>query len=318
MSYNLTPFTSEYLGPAVALFIANYRREQEYSPLLPTRAIDDPAWIRDALAAGLDNPGVAVMQNDRLVAYMLTSTHFPWKGQHVALTREYGHSATTSDKETLYQLMYMHLAQTWVDSHSHLHAIGYLAHDDVLRETLYQLGFGAIVTERLRDLSPIDAPADIAIVEERDVYKLADLELEHNRYYFKAPIFLTRDTDRNAMLADLDEHVQAGDVFFTHYEDGVPRANMIVGRVISNPEGEGFLLWDTNTAQIKGAYMQPQMQGKGVGAALLNRAIQWAQAQGYARLFVEHETANFFGGHFWRKYFAPFLYYAMRYVDNTI
>lgn len=324
MTYQLMPFTQEHLDSAVALFGESYRQEREHSPMLPARAIDDPAWIHDALADCLDNalwnsdPGVAVMQDDRLAAYMVTGAQFPWKGQHVALVPEYGHSATTSDKETLYQLMYMHLAQTWVDNHIHLHIIGHLAHDDALRDTLYQLGFGAIVTERLRDLSPIDTPTDIAVVEEPDVHKLADLELEHNRYYFKAPIFLTKDTDRSAMLADLDEHVQADDVFFTHYEDGVPRANMIVGRVISNPEGEGFLLWDTNTAQVKSAYVQPGVRSKGVGTALLSRAIQWAQAQGYARLFVEHETANFYGGHFWRKHFSPYLYFSMRYVDNTI
>jgi GNAT superfamily N-acetyltransferase len=318
MTYHLIPFTHEHLDPAVTLFHISYQQEREHNPLLPTRALDDPTWIRDTLAACLDNPGVAVMQNDRLAAYMITGAQFPWKGQRAALVPEYGHSATSADKETLYQRMYMHLAQLWVDDHVHLHLIGHFAHDEVLQETLYQLGFGAIVAERFRDLSPIDAPTDVAIVEESDVHKLADHELEHNRYYLRAPIFLTRDTDRSAILADLDVHTQAGDVFFVYYEDGKPRADMIVGRTISNPEGEGFLLWDTNTALIKGAYVQPEMRGKGVGAALLNHAIHWAQAQGYARLFVEHETANFYGGHFWRKYFAPYLYFSMRYVDNSI
>jgi GNAT superfamily N-acetyltransferase len=318
MTYTLIPFTQKHLEPAVALFSESYRQEQEHSPLLPTRARDDPAWIREALSACLDNPGVAVMQNNRLAAYMVTGVQFPWKGQRAALVPEYSHSAIAPDKETLYQRMYMHLAQLWVDDHVHLHLIGHLAHDKVLQETLYQLGFGAILAERLRDLSPIDAPTDIAVVEERDVRKLADLELEHNCYYPKAPIFITKNTERSAMLADLDEHAQAGDVFFTYHEDGIPRANMIVGRSASILEGEGFLLRDTNTAQIKGAYVQPDMRGKGVGAALLNRAIQWAQVQGCARLFVEHETANFYGSHFWRKHFTPYLYFSMRYVDNTI
>lgn len=324
MSYHLTPFTAEHLEPAVALFVEGYRQERVHSPLLPTRAIDDPAWIRDALSTCLDNalwnsdPGVAVIQNDRLAAYMVTGAQFPWKGQRVALTPEYGHSAIIKDKERLYQLMYMHLSQTWVDNDIHLHVIGHFAHDDILRETLYHLGFGAILAERLRDLSPIDAPTDVAIVEEPDVHKLADLELEHNRYYFKAPIFLTKDTDRSAMLADLDEHVQAGDVFFTHYEDGAPRGNMIVGPSNSTLEGEGLLLQNTNTAQVKSAFVKPETRSKGVGTALLNRAIQWAQAQGCARLFVEHETANFYGSHFWCKHFTPYLYFSMRYVDNTI
>jgi len=223
MADTLIPFTQKHLDTAVALFRESYRKEREHSPLLPTRALDDPTWLRDALAACLDNalwnsdPGVAVMRDARLAAYMVTGAQFPWKGQRVALVPEYGHSAITEDKETLYQRMYMHLAQIWVDAHTHLHIIGHLAHDDILRETLYQLGFGAILAEQLRDLSPIDAPTDIAIVQEPDIHKLADLELEHNRYYPKAPVFLTKDTDRSAMLADLDEQAQAGDAFFTYY-----------------------------------------------------------------------------------------------------
>jgi GNAT superfamily N-acetyltransferase len=318
MTYSLVPFAQEHLDPAVALFRESYRQEREHSPLLPTRLLDDPVWIRDALSTRQNNPGVAVLQDGQLVAYMITGAQFPWKGQRAALVPEYGHSATTPDKETLYQRMYMHLAQVWVDDHSHLHLIGHLVHDKALQETLYQLGFGAIVAERLRNLSSIDAATDIDVVQERDAHKLVDFELEHNRYYPRAPIFLTRDTDRSAMLADLDEHEQAGDVFFTYYEDGMLRANMIVGHTNPNHEGEGFLLWDTNTAQVKSAYAQPDVRGKGIGTALLNRAIQWARAQGFARLFVEHETANFYGSHFWRKHFAPYLYFSMRYVDNTI
>jgi GNAT superfamily N-acetyltransferase len=318
MTSRFIPFTQAHLNAAVALLGESYRQERASSPLLPTRVLDDPAWIRDALAARLENPGVAVLQDERLVAYMVTGAQFPWKGQRVALVPEYGHSAMAADKEILYQRMYMHLSQLWVDNQIHLHIIGHFAHDDVVRETLFQLGFGAILAERLRELSPIAVPKDVAIVEEPDVHKLADLELEHNRYYPRAPIFLTKDTDRSAMLADLDEHAQAGDVFFVYDADGVPRASMIVGPSNSTIEGEGVLLQNTNTAQVKSAFVQPGTRSKGIGAALLSRAIQWAQAQGYARLFVEHETANFYGSRFWRKHFTPYLFFSMRYVDNTL
>ncbi|MFN2109523.1 MAG: GNAT family N-acetyltransferase [Anaerolineae bacterium] len=316
MTCQLIPFTQAYLDAAVALFRESYRQEREHSLLLPTRALDDPTWIRDELSGCLENPGVAVEQDGQLAAYMITGAQFTWKGQRTALVPEHGHSAIGEDKEILYQRMYMYLSQLWVDDHTHMHIIGHFAHDKVLQETLYQLGFGAILAERLRDLSSIDAPKDINIVEEPDVHKLVDHELEHNHYYPKSPIFITKNTDRSAMLADLDEHVQAGDVFFVYFEDGVPRADMIVGT--STLDGEGFLLQKTNTAQIKGAYAQPEMRSKGVGTALLSRAIEWVRAKGYARLFVEHETANFYGGHFWRKHFAPYLYFSMRYVDNTI
>jgi GNAT superfamily N-acetyltransferase len=91
---------------------------------------------------------------------------------------------------------------------------------------------------------------------------------------------------------------------------------MIVGN--STIDGEGFLLQNTNTAQIKSAYARPDIRRKGIGKALLQRGIAWSQAHGYERIFVEHETANFSGSIFWQKYFNPYLYFSMRYIDNTI
>ena len=212
--------------------------------------------------------------------------------------------------------MYLHLAQQWAEDRRHLHLIGHFAHDAVLQQTLFQLGYGAIVGERLRDFSPISDVRACIIVEEQDVEKLLPLELEHRAYYPKSPIFIFKSTDEEEALSDLQEHREQGDVFFVYYENDVPCAYMIVGT--SALEGEGFLLRHTNTAQVKSAYARPALRGKGIGKALLQRVIAWSQQQGYARLFVEHETANFYGGHFWRTHFAPYVYFSMRYIDNGI
>jgi GNAT superfamily N-acetyltransferase len=118
------------------------------------------------------------------------------------------------------------------------------------------------------------------------------------------------------VLAELEAHAQQGDVFFVYDEQDEPCAYMIVGE--STIGGEGFLLEQTNTAQIKSAYVRPEVRGKGIGAALLQRAIAWSQQQGYARVFVEHETANVYGGNFWCTYFSPYLYASKRYIDITL
>ena len=55
-----------------------------------------------------------------------------------------------------------------------------------------------------------------------------------------------------------------------------------------------------------------------VGKALLQRVVKWSKENGYDRLFVEHETANYYGGNFWTSYFDPYMYFSMRYVDNTL
>ena len=316
MPSSLVPFTQDYLEPAVELFIARYKSEQEHSPLLPSRVIDEPAWIRGVLASKLANPGVVVVEQDRVLAYMVTGDQFQWKGQQAAIILEYGHAAVVAQKRELYQRMYMELAQGWANQRIHLHLIRHFAHDTILQETLYQLGFGAILAERLRDVSPVAERNDVAIRVEQDVSKLIRLQTEHNRYYPHAPIFIQKPTDTQDVLAELEAHAQQGDVFFVYDEQDEPCAYMIVGT--STVGGEGFLLEQTNTAQIKSAYARPEARGKGIGAALLQHAIAWLQQQRYERVFVEHETANIYGGNFWGTYFSPYLYASMRYIDPTL
>ena len=81
MPYRIDPLTQEYLEPTLALFIENYKYEQEHSPLLPSRVIDEPTWIRDVLQSKLANPSVAVVEQNQLLAYMVTGDQSWWKGQ---------------------------------------------------------------------------------------------------------------------------------------------------------------------------------------------------------------------------------------------
>jgi hypothetical protein len=165
MSSSLVSFTEDFLESAVKLFLGTYRQEQRHSPLLPSYLLEDPTPIRQALAARLAHPGVAIVQGRQVLAYMLTGDQFPWKGQQAALVPEYGHAAVEENKRDLYWRLYMALAQTWADQHIHLHLLGHFAHDPVLHDTIYHLGFGAILAERLRDLSAVaGAPEVVAAI----------------------------------------------------------------------------------------------------------------------------------------------------------
>jgi GNAT superfamily N-acetyltransferase len=311
------PFTQDHLEPAVELFIENYKHEREQSPLLPPRVIDDPAFIRGALQSTLANPGVVVVEQDRVLSFIITGDRFNWKGQQAAIVLEHGHAAIATNKRELCQRMYMSLAREWASQNIHLHLIRHFAHDTLLQETLYQLGFGAILAERLRDCSAIDGRSGVAVRIEQDVSKLISLQTEHNRYYPQSPIFISKPTEAQKVRAALEAHAQLGDVFFVYYEQDEPCAYMIVGGSAIGG-GDGFLLEQTNTAQIKSAFARPEFRGKGIGAALLRGAIAWSRQHGYERVFVEHETANVYGGNFWRTYFTPYLYSSMRYIDNTL
>jgi GNAT superfamily N-acetyltransferase len=314
--YDVVPFTHDHLESAVRLFVEGYRQERDSSPLFPSRASDEPDWIHSSLESLITNPGVAVLHEGKLAAFMLTGLQFPFKGELAVQVPEFCHASVLHDKEELYQIMYMRLAGEWAESHIHLHIIGHFAHDTILQGVLYRIGFGAILAEGLRDFSEIYGIREVDIVEETDVGRLLDIQVEHSYYYRGSPIFILKNTGRNENLSTLESAAGRGDTFFVYYEQNEPCAYLIVGE--SSTGGEGFLLRGTNTAQIRSAYARPHVRRTGIGKALLQCAIDWSREHGYKRLFVEHETANYFGGNFWRSYFTTYLYYSMRYIDNAI
>ena len=316
--YQIVPFTADHLGAAVELFICDYRREQQDSPLLPSETIDSGDRACNAIKPLLPNPGVAVLRDNQVVAFMLSGYRFPFKGQKAIIVPEYCHASVLADRGELYQIMYMRLASEWVRDHIHLHVIGHFAHSTVLWESLYQLGFGAIIAEALRDLSRVQGANTKDIVKETDVERLLDISIQDSHCYREAPIFIVKETEADERRAILESSIREGDMYFVFYENDEAGAYLSVGESASGTLKEGFLLRDTCTAEIKNAFVKPHIRGKGIGKSLLQRAADWSIEYGYERLFVEFETANYFGGNFWRSHFTPYLYFSMRYVDNTI
>ena len=317
-NYQIVPFTADHLRGAVELFVCDYRREQEESPILPSETVDDAERIYHAIKPLAANPGVAVLRDSQMVAFMLSGYRFPFKGQKAIIVPEYCHASVLPDRRELYRIMYMRLAREWVRDHMHLHIIGHFAHNASLQESLYQLGFGAIIAEALRDLSEVQGVHTTDIAEESDIGGLLSISIEDSRYYRDAPIFIVKETETGERRAVLESSIREGDTYFAFYENGEAGAYMSVGESASGTLKEGFLLRGTHTAQVKNAFVKPQMRGRGIGKSLLQRAVDWSVGHGNERLFVEFETANYFGGNFWRKHFTPYLYFSMRYIDNTI
>ena len=315
MDYQIKDFSAKDIPDAVDLFLQNYKREKEQSMLLPEAIITDPQRIISSLNSNIQN-GVAAFSNDRLIGYMLTRRPFSFKNQNAAMVPEYGHGTVNTDRHELYKLMYMKLSSQWIQQHIHLHIVGHFAHDEELNDLLFELGFGAILSEKLRDLSHVISDPSIIVKIESNPELLVDLELEHRQYYQKAPIFIKKNADRDTIRSDLMTHHEKDDVFLVVSVNDVPVGYFCIGT--STKDGEGFLLQETNTAQVKSAFITPSYRKKGIGTALLNETVTWAKSHGFDRLFVEHETANYSGGKFWEKHFTPYLYYSIRYINNTI
>jgi GNAT superfamily N-acetyltransferase len=315
MRYDVIPFIPAHADEAARLLAEAHARECAVSPLLPPLDPCRAARFVNECGGGTEGPAVAAFHLGRMVGFLRTTSRFPWKGQLASVSREYAHAATGGDRGLIYQLMYAAVAEEWVAAGSQLHILCHFAGDPVVRETIYRLGFGAIIAENLRDLSPVAGVTGAATVEECDPAAVGALALEHARYYRGSPIFVWKGDDAASELAGLEEGSRAGNAVFAYRERGEPAAYFVVGPC--GGEEEGRLLRDTNTAQIMSAYSKPETRGRLIGAALLDRCAEWARLRGHERLFVEHETANILGAAFWGRHFSPYLYASMRYVESA-
>jgi GNAT superfamily N-acetyltransferase len=310
----ITEFLERHLDEATDLFLKVYRQERRHCRTLPSMPFGDETRLWEGIAALAETGGVAAFEDGTLIGYLFHGYQFTFKGQTTVMVPEIGHAAALNASTAIYPKMLAHVGNFWSEQRASLHILGYLAHDADLETLLYRFGYGQILTERLRDLSAVGSGPEIDVEEGDDLDALAALDAEHRRYYAGSPIFVNKPAgDRETIIRDLDEERERGSVFFVHSRDGHPVGYFVVGP--SAPDGEGLLLRATNSAQIRGAYVQPAYRSQGIGRALLDTCLRWADAQGFDRLLVEHESANLPGRAFWGRYFTPFVRYTMRYVE---
>ena len=313
MNIKIVPFTDNHIKSAAALFTQNYQREKMTSPLLPDRNSTDKDLLMELLKNGVSNGGYAAFTDGDFTGYMLTGASFPFKGQSAVLSPEWAHGSVRENKEMIYRLLYKAIGEDWKNRRCPLHIIAHFAGDSELLNTLFFLGFGAFLAERLRNLEPVPQTLSYDIEMNVPLEKLIDLQVAHSRFYRDSPVFITKTEGPAEVLDELKEHLAEGDRFFTLTGQSDPSGFFIAGPAGAGPEG--FLVRGEGTAQIKSAYIKPELRGRGAGTALLNSVIRWAEENHFQRLFVEHETANLFGGSFWGKYFDPYVYFSLRYID---
>jgi GNAT superfamily N-acetyltransferase len=241
---------------------------------------------------------------------------------------EFAHAVADGDGSTLLGALYARLAEALVDQGVALHGVAHLSADAATTSALYQLGFGAVVTERLRGLSDVAVPSALhashraslerveSLAPHATLEPLAALAARHAAYYRRSPVFVIKDDSHASALAELEAHRAADDGLFVIADAGEPQAYLIVGPCAGVTEGR--LLGGTATAQVRSAYTAPEARGRGFATALLQHAVRWARASGFERVLVEHESANLPAVAFWGRHFDAYLRVSMRSVDGRL
>jgi len=316
MSIHIQPLETKHIEEAATLVAIRFRAERSRNQLLPTQFEQ-----ADAIAPHLQGlvgkvPGVIAMRENRIVGFLIGFRANLFRGQRGVFVPDWAHAATEERIFDTYRAMYAEIAPHWLANGCFTHALQFYPHEKEAREAMFSSGFGMVVIDALRDLTPVQASApqtiEIRQASLEMIETIRPLESALNRHLSSAPIWLPllECTGRNWESWFTD----AQHALWLAYHNGEAVGYLC----IESSSHNGLPVADDVTASITGAYTVPTMRGRGIGVVLLNRALEWAQANGYQKCAVDFESANLPGSKFWLSHFQPVCYSVARRVDDRL
>ncbi len=315
----ISPLHKGLIPAAADLFIQNYRKQRLATPQLPA-AMADRNRVERMIASRISAcPGVAAVENGRLVGYLLWYLVEGFRGANRkgAYVPEWGHACEESaeralSKAQIYRAMYRAAAEQWASAGCQVHALSLLAHDRAAEKAWFWNGFGLAVVDAIRPMRPLDAPSgtDLHVRQAAasDAGALAELDAEHWKHYTQSPVFMppAAGMDAAANAAFLSRPKNS---VWTAWDGDVP-----VGFL--RFEGYDFdsvaVLESGDGVFISGAYVRPAYRGRRAAIAMLDAALRAYQERGLSYCAVNFESFNPEAAAFWPKYFEPVCFSVMR------
>jgi GNAT superfamily N-acetyltransferase len=307
MSLQIASLQEKHLEEAAALVTARYKALRGQMPLLPSRYEQAGAILPRLRDLAARAPGVVALRGGRLSGFLTAMTIPDFLGRQSAYSPEWANGAEPGASRRVYEEMYAHLAARWVADGSLTHLVTMLAHDREAIEGWHWLGFGLAAVDGVRALEAVDgAAADVAVrrASAEDIEDATALDEALSRHMAAAPIFWLHEPQ--VCEAWLQEPANA---LWLAYDGGEAAGSIGIGP--ANPEACA-IVQDEKTASIVSAFTRESARGRGIATALLNRALEWARAEGYQRCAVDFEPMNSPAVRFWTRSFAPVCYSLMR------
>ena len=259
---------------------------------------------------------MAALQAGRLVGYMAGWALDDFRGERAILSPEWANGADPTQSRRIYEEMYCGASATWVGEGRSTHLVCQLPHDRAALDGWFWLGFGMLAADGVRDLSPAQGPVaevDIRRAGPQDIEAYLSLDDALYRHLATPPIFLPHDRD----LRSADEAWLADPANALWLAENATEA---LGFMKQGPASTGAcgIIYDEGTSSIVGAYIRQGVRRQGIGAALLNRVLQWAAEQGYVRCAVDFEPMNVLAARFWMRHFQPVSYALMRHGLSAV
>jgi len=286
----IAPFAGEHIAGAARLLAERHARHRAAEPLLAdgdAHAWVEQAWTRDGVS------GVVALKGDEMEGYLLgrvAESRF-WQ-THAVVDRA---GAVARDPETMRDL-YAAAAPHWLDAGARLQVANVPALADQL-DPWYRLGFGQMQLHGVRETGGGEPGAMAIRTAVRDdldaaIMPLASVIWEHQAgaAAFTGLHAPSADEIRSSWAESFDVPDDA--LFLAELNDGV--AGMLLLEATQPDVGVG-----ERTVGLAVCAVAPEARGHGVGTALVEHALGWAEGEGYETVITDWRVPNLLSSRFW-------------------
>jgi GNAT superfamily N-acetyltransferase len=282
-------------------------RYEEVSNLLPL--------LRNIMQAVC--PGVAAIQDGQLVGFLMGWLMPDFRGKRSVFSPEWANAADLKKSRYIYEEMYKYLAADWVAEKYVAHYISMFANDLEAMRAWHWLGFGMTAVDAVRGLQPIqggDDQIDVRRANPQNLEQVMELNDGLRQHIKGSPDFFIAEKFSKEYF---EEWIEDPDrVIWLAYVNEEPVAFIRIGPANGDV---CTIIYDEKTTSIYGAFTKETMQGKDIGTALLEQAIESAHSEDYERCAVDFEPMNLLGTRFWLRHdFRPVCLSLLRYVDERV
>lgn len=315
MAVKYQAINQAHVDSAAELVLDAYREEKQAVPYLPDEH-DFSEMLRERLTKLFSRgSGYAALAAGKFAGF-LAGVEVPklWGVSKGFYSPLYGHGAIKAQRASIYQGLYAHAAQSWVDKGLLSHAITLFAHDKLTMDTWFWLGFGGRCVDSLRRAAgiPVNPVPGVVIRkgEEGDIPGLKDIMTEFRMFWPQSPTFmLPRSGD--PVEEYLDWYQGPDRYFWVACQNGIP-----VGQVRIEPSGESFISDHPKVRNVTSAFVTKAARSSGIGVMLLAAVQDWLVDNNYPLCGVDFESFNISGSRFWNKHFTPYTFSVARRIDR--
>lgn len=320
MHYKIVKAEQKYVQDSISIFYEEYNEACQSNHLVPRLENNDfiASQLAELLNCGL---GFVALLDNKVVGYI---TGWPVNeffgtnnGVYVPL---FGHGAIKEGRRKINQALYSYASKVWVEKGLINHVITMFCADKECIDDWVLLGFGNRCNDSIRSTEPL---TESNLCENYSILKankahlphIADLCLDDMKHFRKAPTFMVNDDESvEDLMKDFDEWLSKDNrhLWIAYDEEKA------IGYMRIQKHGESFISSHPDMMNITGAFVDENYRGKGVSKLLLDNTLSWLKENGYPLCGVDYESINVTGSNFWNKYFKPYTYSMVRYVDDRI